>query len=229
MKTFNHVKLDALNFDLESVTLPTGRTYVAPDGTKYPSVTTVLSTYNKKAILEWRKRVGEEEANKISTKASTRGTKLHSVCEKYLLNELTDMKMRSMMPDTKSLFLKMRDRIDDSIDNIYSIEQALYSKKLRVAGRVDCIAEWDGVLSVIDFKTSSKLKKEEYIENYFMQCTTYTVMFEELTGIPIGQIVVAIAVENEDPQFFIKQQEQYLHKTVNFINNYHLTNPSVGV
>lgn len=223
MKKFNHVTIEKLKFDLESDTTEKGRYYKTPEGLLYPSVTTVLSEYSKDGILKWKQKIGEEKANKIASMAANRGTMLHSVCEKYLLNEMSSLKMQTMMPTTKSLFMKLKPRIDESLDNIHSIEQALYSNNLKVAGRVDCIAEWDGVLSVIDFKTSTKSKKEEYIQNYFMQCTTYTEMYEELTGTPINQIVVVIAVEDDLSQIFVKDKKPYLEKTVNFINNYHLT------
>lgn len=224
MKTFEHVKLDSLKFDLESKTTESGRVYVTPDGRKYPSVTTVLGSMGKQAIMEWRKRVGFEEANRISRLASSRGTKLHSVCEKYLLNEMTQMKLNSMMPDTKALFRTLKPVLDENVGKIYSLEQALYSHVLMVAGRVDCIAEWNGELSVIDFKTSTKLKEENYIQNYFMQCTIYSQMFEEITNIPINQIVVAIATEESDtPQIFVRDKRDYWDKTRDFINNYHLT------
>ena len=141
---FRHVKLSELNFDLESETTEKGRVYKVPGGNLYPSITTVLSAYNKKAIMEWRQRVGEETANKISAKASGRGTKLHNSVENYLLNEMSDMKMRTMMPDVKEMFLDIRPLLDAHIGDIYGIEQPLYSHKLKLAGRCDCIAEWDG-------------------------------------------------------------------------------------
>ena len=220
---FEFVKLPELDFDLQSKTEDGGRKYVTPNGDAYPSVTTILSAYNKKAIQEWRERVGEEAANKISTQASTRGTRLHSLCESYLLNELSPLKLNSVMPDAKELFVKIKPKLDDNIGKIYSLEQALYSDKLRIAGRVDCIAEWNGELSVIDFKTASKEKNEEWIQNYFMQCSAYAEMFEERTGRPINQIVVAIAVANGDTQIFVKQKEDYLRGLNFFIDEYYDT------
>ena len=217
---FNHVKLESLNFDLTAVTTDNGRQYTTPEGKIYPSVTTVLSEYNKKAIFEWRERVGAEEANKISRAASGRGTKLHTVCEKYLLNEMSDMKIQTMMPDTKELFFALKPHLDKNIGNIYSLEQALYSDELRMAGRVDCIAEWDGKLSVIDFKTASKTKDENYILNYFMQCTAYANMFEERTGQPIDQLVVAIAVVEDFPQIFVRNKTKYIPELNKFIDSY---------
>jgi len=217
---FNHVKLESLNFDLTAVTTDNGRQYTTPEGKIYPSVTTVLSEYSKKAIFEWRDRVGAEVANKISRAASGRGTKLHTVCEKYLLNEMSDMKIQTMMPDTKELFFALKPHLDKNIGNIYSLEQALYSNELRMAGRVDCIAEWDGKLSVIDFKTASKAKDEDYILNYFMQCTAYANMFEERTGQPIDQLVVAIAVVEDFPQIFVRNKTKYIPELNKFIDMY---------
>jgi genome maintenance exonuclease 1 len=206
---FNHVKLPELDFELQAQTTEAGREYATPIGKSYPSVTTVLSDYNKKALFEWRERVGAEEANKIAAKASSRGTKLHTVCENYLLNEMTDDKLRTMMPDTKQLFMSLRPHLDGNIGDVYCIEQALYSKTLRLAGRVDCIAEWNGQLSVIDFKSSTREKSEDNILNYFMQCTAYAEMFGEITGKPINQIVVAIAVEDGSHQIFVREKSDY--------------------
>lgn len=217
---FEFVKLDSLNFDLTAVTTENGRTYATPDGKNYPSITTVLSRYNKKALLEWRKRVGEEEANRISRKASSRGTKLHSVCESYLLNELTSMKMHCIMPDTKSLFLQLKPYIDENVGRVYGIEQPLYSHELGVAGRCDCIAEWNGKISIIDYKTSSREKDENHIMNYFMQCSAYAEMFEEITEIPIEQIVVAIAVEDGQSQVFTKTKHKYVAELKKFIEEF---------
>lgn len=217
---FNHVKLPELDFELNAVTTEEGRRYTTPSGKVYPSITTVLSSYNKKAIYEWRQRVGEEEANRVSRKASNRGTKLHSICESYLLNELTPMKMQSVMPDTKELFNQLRPHIDANVGDVYGIEQPLYSDSLQVAGRCDCIAEWNGQLSIIDYKTSSKEKDEDHIQNYFMQCTAYAEMFGEITGKPIEQIVVAIAVADGNSQIFVRQKTDYLEDLKRYVDNY---------
>jgi ATP-dependent exoDNAse (exonuclease V) beta subunit len=222
--TFEHIKLPELDFDLEAVTTESGRTYKTPNGDSYPSITTVLSSYNKKAIYEWRQRVGEEEANKISTKASNRGTKLHLICEDYLLNKISSLRMQTMMPDTKELFLKLKPYIDSSIGTVYAIEQPLYSTTLKIAGRVDCIAEWEGELAVIDFKTSTKEKWEDGILNYFMQCSAYAEMFGEITGKPINKLVVAIAVEEGKAQIFVRDKKPYLPQLKQYIAKYYLTN-----
>mgnify|MGYP003352498103 FL=1 len=217
---FCHVKLESLDFDLEAVTTENGRRYTTPDGKVYPSITTVLSSYNKKALFEWRARVGEEEANRIARKASNRGTKLHNTVEKYLLNEVSPLQMQTMMPDTKELFLKLKPFLDENVNNIYGIEQALYSHKLRLAGRCDCIGEWDGKISIIDWKTASRNKEKESIANYFMQASAYAEMFEEITGKEINQIVVAIAVEDDAPQIFIEDKSKYLPELNNYIGKY---------
>jgi len=221
---FNHVKLSELNFDLESETTERGRLYKTPGGNSYPSITTVLSSYSKKAILEWRQRVGEETANKISAKASGRGTRLHNVVEKYLLNEMTEMKMGSIMPDAKELFVSLRPILDEHVGNIYGIEQPLYSDRLKIAGRCDCIGEWNGELSIIDWKTASKQKEKRYIQNYFMQAAGYAEMFEERTGRQINNLVIVIANDNLLPQIFIEKRQDYLKELNRYITEYHLTN-----
>lgn len=218
---FEHIKLPELQFDLQSQTTEYGRLYLTPTGKKYPSVTTVLSYYNSKAIAEWRERIGHEEANKITGRASRRGTKLHSVCEKYLLNEMNELKIHSMMPNIKELFLKIKPHIDNNITKVYALEQSLYSEELKIAGRVDCIAEWDGVLSVIDFKTSTRAKRKENIQNYFMQCTAYAQMFYELTGTPIHQSIVLIGVEEDSGQIFIEKNSDYYSLLKEYIERYY--------
>lgn len=218
---FRHVKLPELQFELKSETTEKGRLYFTPGGKAYPSITTVLSAFNKKALFEWRQRVGEEEANRISKAASSRGTKLHNVVEKYLLNEMSDMKLQMMMPDTKELFLKVKPFLDTHIGDIYGIEQPLFSDRLRIAGRCDCIAEWEGELSIIDWKTSTNPKDKDHIQNYFMQATGYAEMFEERTGRPINQIIVVIAVENGSELLFIEEKTKYLSPLQQYIERYH--------
>lgn len=193
--------------DLKTVTIDGKRFYQTPEGNTYPSVTTITGLYNKKEILEWRKRVGEEEANRISTKASSRGTRVHKLCEDYLNNELNTDKY---MPDSVGMFKSIQPIIDQYVDNIHAIEAPLYSDYLRVAGRVDCIAEFDGKLAIIDFKTSSRQKSEDKIQNYFMQCAAYAVMFEELTGIPVPRLAIIMAVDSDHPQLFVKKRNDYI-------------------
>ena len=215
---FIHEKLPGLDFELEAVTTETGRQYLVPNGKRYNSITTILKPYNQHIIENWKEAVGEEEAKRVSGIASRRGEALHLACEKYLLNELTDFKIRTMMPNIKELFLQLKPHLDKSVGKIYSIEQPLYSDELQVAGRVDLIAEWDGKISIIDYKTSGKFKDESDIANYFMQCTAYAIMFEERTGVPIEQIVIAMAVVNENtPLLFVREKKDYIEQLKYFV------------
>jgi genome maintenance exonuclease 1 len=222
LRQFEHIQLESLDFKMKQVTKEDGtRRYETPSGNSYPSITTVLSSYNKKHIIEWRNRVGEIEANKISSRASRRGTALHIICEEYLSNEMTPMKWKTMMPDTKELFNQMKEPLTNNIGRIYCLEKSLYSDILKIAGQVDCIAEWKGKLTVIDFKTSSKEKKESYIKHYFMQCSGYAEMFEERTALPIEDIVVAIAnAETGRVQIFEKKKHEYLDDLKKLIADY---------
>ena len=207
------------NFQLEELnteTIDGKRFYVTPQG-KLPSITTVLSILSRDAIKKWRERVGEAEANKISTKASRRGTSVHAMCEHYINN---DLDAKKYLPNDRETFNSLKPVLDEHLDNIYAQEVPLWSSYLGVAGRVDCIAEWDGKLSVIDFKTSRKLKKKEYISNYFQQCAAYAVMWEERTGIPINKIVVVIAVDGEEPQVFEEKRDNYIYECVETIARY---------
>jgi ATP-dependent exoDNAse (exonuclease V) beta subunit len=134
---------------------------------------------------------------------------------------MSDMKLQTMMPDIKEMFFDIRKIIDETVGDIYGIETPLYSDKLKLAGRCDCIAEWNGELSIVDWKTANKSKEKRNIENYFMQASAYAEMFEERTGRPINQIVIAIAVENEGTQLFVETKEKYLANLQKYIDNYH--------
>ena len=190
---------------LERDTKPDGtRLYKTPSGKSYPSVTTVTGLHSAKGIMEWRKRVGEAEANRISGKASARGTRIHQYCEDYLRGNIFEADMFDL-----EMFNSIKFLLDD-IDNIHCLEDALYSDHLEVAGTVDCIAEFQGKLSVIDFKTASRPKDRDDIHNYFMQTAAYAVAFEERTGIPIGRLVIIMAVDNDDPRWFIEKRDNWV-------------------
>lgn len=205
--------------DLVSVTQPDGkRFYTTPSGKKLPSVTTVMGAMQKQSILEWRAKVGAEEANKVSKLATSRGNRVHNLAEKYLKNETIRWPME--MPDAVEMFRGIRPLIDNHIDNVHYLEQTLWSEKVGMAGRVDLIAEYDGVLSVIDFKTSKREKQKEDIGHYFAQCTAYALMYEELVGNPIDQIVVMMAVEHEQPLIFVEKTTDYIEKLVEHIDFY---------
>jgi len=221
---FKHIGCD-IDYDLETETINGKRFYKTPEGLLYPSVTTITSQHGKDKILEWRKRVGEEEANRISTKASNRGTKVHKICENYLNNEedyarTNPAHIHKTMPDSIAMFKSLQPLLDEHVNNIHALEIPLYSHHLKVAGRVDCIAEYDGKLSIIDFKTSGKLKEESWIKGYFMQCSAYAVMYEERTGIPVSQIVIMIAVDSEHPQVFIKKRNDYIKDFISYREAY---------
>lgn len=202
--------------DLKSQTLSDGkRYYTLPDGTNLPSVTTVLGAMKKDAIMAWRKRVGDEVANAISKKATSRGTNVHTLCERYLNND----SLGDIMPDAKEMFNDIKPLLDQ-INNIHYQEQALWSSKLGLAGRVDCIAEFAGTLSVIDFKTSKKVKSIKDIEDYFWQTSAYALMYEELVGTPIDQVVIIMAVENSKPLLFIQKTEDHIDGLVKAIQYY---------
>lgn len=207
------------NFQLEELNTETiggKRFYVTPTG-KLPSITTVLSVLSRDAIMAWRAKVGEEEANKISKKAARRGTSVHAMCEDYINNKLDAKKY---LPNDRETFNSLKPILDEHLDNVYAQEVPLWSEYLGVAGRVDCIAEWDGKIAVIDFKTSRKSKKKEYISNYFQQCAAYAVMWEERTGISINKIVVVIAVDGHEPQVFEERRDNYIGECIETIERY---------
>lgn len=204
--------------EMESVTTDEGRKYQTPEGVNLPSITTVLSILSRDSIAKWRKRVGEEEANKISTRASGRGTRVHEIIEKYMNNE--EDYRDGYTPDIIQSFLDVRSILDNRIGTVYAMEAPLYSTHLGVAGRVDCIAEFDGKLSVIDFKTSMKPKKLDWIKNYFMQESAYAIMWEERTGQPITQLVTIISVDDHEPQVFIEHRDNWVRPLRDTIKQY---------
>lgn len=204
---------------IESKTFPDGkRYYMTPDGKKLPSVTTVVGAQKKQAIMEWRRRVGEEVANKISKQATSRGTNVHTLCEYYLNNEPKPPGV--VMPDAKEMFVSLKPLLN-KINNIHYQEVGLWSNQLGLAGRVDCIGEYEGVLSVIDFKTSKKLKKIEDIQDYFWQTTAYALMYEELVGVPIDDLVIIMAVQDSEPVVFKQKTADHIDGLVEAIEYYH--------
>ena len=209
---FNH-----LNVELPPINATTTdgvRLYETPEGNKYPSITTVLSVRNKKGLMEWRKRVGNDVANHVARTAAARGTKVHHMCEDYLNNMQSnypkewEKHKKNFLP--YCLFGQLKDKALCNIDNIYAQEAGLYSDKYKVAGRVDCIAEYNGVLSIIDFKTSTKERNDDWNENYYIQCSAYAEMYEERTGTEIEQIVILCVTEDGTVQEFVKEKFDYL-------------------
>ena len=205
MKNFDHVKLNGELPEITTESIKGKRFYVTPEGNKYPSITTVLSDRNKEGIVKWRESVGNDVANQVMRQAASRGTAVHTLIENYLNNE--ELSKQDVLP--VALFVTMKSELDN-INNIRIQEGGLYSDKLGVAGRVDCIAEYKGKISVIDFKTSTKEKKEEWVENYFIQGSAYCEMYEERFLQPIEQVVILIVTEDGAVQTFIKDKRDYL-------------------
>jgi genome maintenance exonuclease 1 len=207
---FNHVQIEYPSLSRE--TIDGVRYYDTPDGQKLVSITSIISHYNREIFIKWRKRVGVEEANKISKQSTSRGTDMHTLVEKYMLNK----NLPSVQPLSEFLFKQAKSDLD-RINNIHAIEQALYSKKLGVAGTVDCIAEFDGELAVIDFKTSKKPKPEKWIEHYYVQCAAYACMLYEMTGIMVKKFVIIMSCENGEVEVY----EQYdKGKYINLLSKY---------
>ena len=218
-KFFNHKSL--VLPELMAVTEEgVGRIYLTPSGEKYPSVTTVLGLLSKDSIAEWRKRVGDEEANRISKKATSLGTDIHKIVEDYLNNK--EDYIEKYGPFEKMVFSSFQECLN-KIDNILCQESTLYSDVLKVAGRVDCIAEYEGQLSIIDFKTANKAKEEEHILGYFMQLTMYSLMLEEMTGICIPNIVILMVTTSAEVLVFKKKRKDYYKQVKDLINEYRRT------
>ena len=204
MKTFNHVGSELQ--DLKTETINGKRHYVTPNG-KYQSITALLSNLSKGGIQAWRKRVGEEEANRISHQASGRGTRVHNIAESYIKNQ--EDHLEGVLPDAFEMFQSITPLID-RIDNVHCVEGALYSDELKLAGRTDLIAEFDGALSAIDYKTSKRIKIWDHCHSYFMQGAFYAHAYEERTGIPVNDIVIIMAVENEEPVLFRETKNRWI-------------------
>ena len=174
MKIFKHQKINLP--EIKAKTTDGVRLYETPEGNFYPSITTVLSTRNKEGLFKWRERVGNDVANYVARTAAVRGTHVHHMCEDYINNDFDEEKhKKKFLPYT--LFTQLRDSALQKIDNVYAQECGLYSDKYKVAGRVDCIAEYDGIPSIIDFKTSTSERKDSYNENYYIQASAYAEMF----------------------------------------------------
>lgn len=189
--TFTHMPQ---SFDeMTTQTIKGMRWYQTPDQQLYPSITTVLGSKPKPHLENWRKMLGEDKAAKETQRCADRGTAVHLMAERFLNNE--ENPLREQTNENVKLFNQIRLIAKSKINNIRAQEVPLYSDVLKVAGRVDCIAEYEGVLSIIDFKTSNNNKTENMIEDYFLQETFYALAFLELTGIKVEQIVTIMTVE----------------------------------
>ena len=220
MPNYQHVGFGGRNLPvpkLQQINENGTRVYATPDGSRYPSVTTILSELGREGLDRWRDRIGHEEAARIGARAAARGTKLHMFTEHWLQNDQSvftgiDLIGQHFFEEFKPLLT--------SIDNIHCLETKLYSHHLRLAGTVDCIAEYNGQLSVIDFKTASKPKRHDWIHSYFMQTAAYAIMYEELTGIPVPQLVILVAVEDSEPQVFTEPRNRWTQGLIDCRNIY---------
>lgn len=213
-------KFDLLEFEhLKRIDGETARLYETPTGQRYPSVTTVLGKMlDKTALNEWRKRVGDEEANRVSTRASTRGTNIHDMCEKYVLGQDVDMSM----PHNTMIFHQIKKVLDEKVDMVRATECTLFSHHLKIAGTCDLVANYDGRLSIIDYKTSTRRKRKDWIEGYLLQCSLYSYMLWEMTGIGVKDVVVVIGVDDEiDAQIFVERPANYIEKAADLVRSYH--------
>jgi ATP-dependent exoDNAse (exonuclease V) beta subunit len=227
MKTF--VREELQQIDLDSEMTNEGRFYITPSGQRYPSITTVLSAMQsaekKQVLANWKARVGEAEANKVSRQATSRGTGMHTICENYTMNMA--MPYRGQMPTAIEMFKKVRPVLDERVGTIYANEIALFSDTLRTAGRSDMVAQFDGIRSIVDFKTSRTEKKEQWITDYFLQSTAYAIMLEEMyQTIKVPQIAIIIAVEEGGSQVFVKRTAEYREQVYQIFSQYH-TNRNV--
>ena len=215
---FNHVDLNLE--PLERETIDGVRYYSIPEVdelVKLVSITSVTSHFNKEIFVNWRKKVGNEEADRITKAATSRGTDMHTLTEYYLKNE----NLPEVQPLSKFLFKVAKTELN-KIDNIYALEGPLYSRQLGIAGTVDCIAEYDGELAIIDFKTSKKPKPRKWIEHYFVQAMAYGCMLYEMRDIPVKKLVIIMACENgecvvyeeSDKTKYIKLLDKYIRKFV---------------
>jgi genome maintenance exonuclease 1 len=209
-KKFKHIT-EEQKAQLLSEENDSGRYYVTPEG-KFPSVTTVTGWEKRKFFAEWRRNNPEE-----AKRTTNRGNRLHALIEKYLNNETLDKK--EIDPFTLDLFLQIKEDVD-RIDNIHALEAPLYSKLLQLAGRVDCVAEYDGQLAIIDFKGSTKEKRKEDIDNYFMQATAYSIMWKERTGVPVKKLIILIATEQGGVQVFEADPLDYVQSLKSAIEKY---------
>jgi len=219
-KVFEKAELNLKYSDLEVENGPNGRRYITPEGHSYPSITTVLGSFGKQAIYEWRKRVGAEEANRISRHATTRGQALHTLMEKYVRGDEVVL-TGNEMPHVRLSFSGACKVINQHLTKVYVQEYPLYSDHLELAGRVDLIGEFSRRMSIIDFKTSSRIKSREDIEDYFIQECAYAIMFEERTGISVPRLVTIMTVDNDSaPVVFVERRVNWEKALLNKLKDY---------
>tara|TARA_B100001939_G_C16939573_1_gene617734 strand:+ start:1231 stop:1905 length:675 start_codon:yes stop_codon:yes gene_type:complete len=208
--TFNHIEIDYPSLSRETV--DGVRYYDTPNGKKLVSITSVISHYNREIFREWRAKVGEQEANKVTKQATSRGTDMHTLAEYYLKNS----KLPSVQPLSEMLFKQAKPTLN-KIDNIHAQEQALFSYELGIAGSVDCIAEYEGELAIIDFKTAKKPKPKKWVDHHFVQCAAYACMLYEMTGIMVKKFVIIMSCEDGE---VVVYEEYDKRKYINLLSEY---------
>ena len=213
---FIHEKIDMGYETLDRTDAPDGRRYVTLEGKNYPSVTTVLGLVNRDKILEWRKKVGEEKANQIGLQATNRGSAVHSIIEKYLHGEDTS----DFLPHIQQSLQNLKPLIDKHVTKVFATECPLYSDHLQLAGTCDAIVEWDGVPTIVDWKTSRRPKKKANIPNYFMQLSAYAVMWEERTGMPCNNTRIVMDVDNFHPVMYKETRDDWIKKMIYWRDEY---------
>ena len=219
MKEFNWIDVDKTKLPTTKGKRIDGFRFYQIDGKNYPSITTVLGVQKKEGLEKWRKAVGEEAANWEMGRAARRGKATHTLVEQYLKSETPAI--RDVLP--LGLFRLMKPYIDQ-IDNVQLSEEVMYSHKLTIAGQVDCVADYNGKLSVIDFKTANKERKEDWIENYYIQTCAYAIMYEELFGKRIEQLVILMAGEDGTMRSFIRNKKDFepkLEESIKYFYKYY--------
>jgi len=215
---FIHEKIDMGYVDLDRRDCEDGRRYVTLDGNAYPSVTTILSILSEESIAKWRAKVGEEEANKVSLRATTRGTAVHAIIEKYMNNDPNYAE--GYLPHVIQSLENLKPLLDKHVTKVYAQEVPLYSDHLQMAGTCDAVVEWDGVPTIVDWKTSRRPKKKANIGNYFMQLAAYAVMWEERTGMPIQQTRIVMDVDDFHPVMYKETRDAWIDKMIETRDEY---------
>jgi hypothetical protein len=218
MMEFVHEKIDMGYVDLDRRDCEDGRRYVTLDGNAYPSVTTILSILSEESIAKWRAKVGEEEANKVSLRATTRGTAVHAIIEKYMNNEPDYAE--GYLPHVVQSLENLKPLLNKHVTKVYAQEVPLYSDHLQMAGTCDAVVEWDGVPTIVDWKTSRRPKKKANIGNYFMQLAAYAVMWEERTGMPIQQTRIVMDVDDFHPVMYKETRDAWIDKMIETRDEY---------
>ena len=224
MKTFKQVENSPVRSicKLRNSTRADGkRVYFTPEGLSYPSITTILGSFPKPELEEWRNRVGWQEAEKIGRQAAQKGTAIHGLCEKFVQNQ--EIISKDFMPFEYQQFLYIKEELINHVDNIHGLEKTLRSDRLKIAGTTDLIAEWDGELAIVDYKGSTRQKEKGWITDYFLQATAYSCMLYERTGLQAKKIVILISVDHEGSQVFVENTSDWIDKLLKKLKVYRET------